>query len=58
MKGLHIIELAIKEFHTLIQGGGDNGQSLIGGPSQEEGLFVAKRLFARGQGCLVKTSGN
>ena len=54
MKGLHILKLAIKEFHTLIQGGGHDGQSLIGGPSQEEGLFLNQGLFARGQRFLLK----
>ena len=54
MKGLHIVQLAVEEFETLIQGGGDDHQAVIGGPGLKQGLFLDQRLFAGGQGCLVK----
>ena len=54
MKGLHIVQLAVEEFETLIQGGGDDHQSVIGGPGLKQGLFLDQRLFAGSQGVLVK----
>jgi hypothetical protein len=29
---LHVLQLAVEEFETLIQGGGDDRQALISGP--------------------------
>lgn len=54
MKGLHILQFAVEEFHTLIQGSGDHGQILIGGPGLKQGLLFEEGVFAEGQRFLVK----
>ena len=57
MKGLHVVQFTVEEFHALIQSSSDNSQILVRGPGLKQGLFFDQRLFSGGQRSLLKGIG-